>query len=288
MKYYDNYDYEEAYKKQCNNLEEWEIEKLMKEGRISCLYRTTTTKSKNIHSGKVFLETQIYPTFKTPKEVPKTKKKRETKPSQRNLNDINARRHLVRLLNINFTDGDIWATFGWNDDQMPKTEEEAKRQISNFVKRINYRRKKKGEENIRYIYVLAFDGYVRPHFHIVMTGQGIDRDELEQLWGKCDRPNTRRIKSDKDFMLCGMATYMGRNPHGKKRWCPSKNLKKPDKPTRSYKKFTKRKVEKMVKDHDKIKSQMEQAYPGYRFLDAEVKYNGINAAFYIYARMTRD
>ena len=36
-----------------------------------------------------------------------------------------------------------------------------------------------------------------------------------------------------------------------------------------------------------IKSQMEKAYPGFEFLDAEVKYNGINAAFYIYARMVK-
>lgn len=42
--------------------------------------------------------------------------------------------------------------------------------------------KKKRTGNIKYIYVLAFDGYVRPHFHILMTGDGMDRDELESLW----------------------------------------------------------------------------------------------------------
>ena len=38
----------------------------------------------------------------------------------------------------------------------------------------------------------------------------------------------------------------------------------------------------------RLKEQMEKAYPGFRYLDAEVKYNGINAAFYIYARMVRN
>ena len=33
---------------------------------------------------------------------------------------------------------------------------------------------------------------------------------------------------------------------------------------------------------------MENAYPGYKFIDAEIKYNGVNAAFYIYARMVRN
>ena len=44
-RFYDNYDYEEAYQKQCEKLEEWELEKLMKDGKVACLYRTTTTKS---------------------------------------------------------------------------------------------------------------------------------------------------------------------------------------------------------------------------------------------------
>lgn len=47
--------------------------------------------------------------------------------------------------------------------------------------------KKNGQKNIKYIYILAFDGKVRPHFHILMTGEGVDRDELEDMWKKCDR-----------------------------------------------------------------------------------------------------
>lgn len=53
-------------------------------------------------------------------------------------------------------------------------------------------------------------------------------------------------------------------------------------------KIQKSQVERMVKNFDTLKKQLEKAYPGYEFLDAEVKYNGINAAFYIYARMVRN
>ena len=236
-KLYDDYDYEEAYQKQCDTLEEWELEKLLKDGKVGCLYRTTTTKAENIQNGTVLLESQVYPAFKDKKDMPVTAKKRETRPSQRNLNDKNARRYLIRLANINFGKGDIWATFGWNDDCLPGDEERARKDITNFIKRINRRRKKDGLDNAKYIYILAFDGYKRPHFHILLSGDGMDRDELEELWGKCDRPNTRRIKPDDDFLITGLATYISQNPHGTKRWCPSKNLKKPDKPTRSYSKF---------------------------------------------------
>ena len=287
-KHYDNYDYEEAYSKQCSTLEEWELEQLLKEKKVKCLYRTSTTKSQNIKSGTTLLEAQIYPSFNKPEEMPQTKKKGETKPSQKNLNDKNARRYLIRLVNINFGKGDIWGTFGWDKEHIPENIKKAQRDIKNFIRKINRRRKKEGKENIKYIYVLALDDYTRPHFHILMSGDGIDRDELEQLWDKCKRYNTRRIKPDDDFLITGLATYISNNPNGSKRWCASKNLKKPQEPKKSYSKFKKSKVERMAKDYETLKTELEKSYAGFKFLDAEIKYNGINAAFYIYARMVRN
>lgn len=285
-RYYDNYDYEEAYKEQCRKLEEAELERFLKEGWTNCLYRTSTYKSTNVKDNTTLLESMVYPSFKAKADMPKTKKKRETSPSQTNLNDKNARRYLIRLANINFGKGDIWATFGWNDELLPGTYEEAKKDVVNFIRRINRKRKKLGLENAKYIYIIAFEEYTRPHFHLLISG-GIDRDELEKMWGKCDRPNTRNIAPDENFLLTGLATYITQNPHGTKRWCPSKNLKKPDEPKRSYSKFSKSKVEKMAFDFETLKAEMEKAYPGYTFLDAEAKHNTVNAAFYIYARMVK-
>lgn len=286
-KTYDNYDYEEAYQKQIDTLEEWELERLMQTGKVNCLYRTTTIKSRNEKSGAEMLESMVYPSFPNREDVPKTAKKRETGQAQKNLNDKNARRYLIRLANINFSKGDIWATFGWDDDNMPEDEERAEKDIKNFIARINYRRRKAGLENAKYIYIPAIDGYARPHFHILISGDGMDRDELEDLWTKCERKNTRRVKPDDDFLITGIATYITQNPHGTKRWRSSKNLKKPDAPTRSYRKFSRKKVNSMVRDFEELKAQMEKAYPGFKFLDAEVKYNDKVAAFYIYARMIK-
>lgn len=286
-KTYDNYDYEEAYQKQIDTLEEWELERLMQTGKVNCLYRTTTIKSRNEKSGAEMLESMVYPSFPNREDVPKTAKKRETGQAQKNLNDKNARRYLIRLANINFSKGDIWATFGWDDDNMPEDEERAEKDIKNFIARINYRRRKAGLENAKYIYIPAIDGYARPHFHILISGDGMDRDELEDLWTKCERKNTRRVKPDDDFLITGIATYITQNPHGTKRWRSSKNLKKPDAPTRSYRKFSRKKVNGMVRDFEELKAQMEKAYPGFKFLDAEVKYNDKVATFYIYARMIK-
>ena len=132
-RYYDDYDLEEAYKEQADKLQEWELERLVEEGRVPCLYRTTTIKSRNKENGKELLESQVYPSFPKREDMPKTKRRRETKPSQKNLNDRNSKRYLMRLACINFGKGDIWATFGWNDSCMPKDMEAARRDIKNFI-----------------------------------------------------------------------------------------------------------------------------------------------------------
>ena len=41
-------DYEEQWKEQQEKLKEWELERLLKEGKVESLYRTTTTKAKNL------------------------------------------------------------------------------------------------------------------------------------------------------------------------------------------------------------------------------------------------
>ena len=75
MKHYDNYDYESAFNQQADKLKEWEIEKLISEQRVSCLYRTTTNRSKNLVSGDELLESQVYPSFLRRGDMPATLKK---------------------------------------------------------------------------------------------------------------------------------------------------------------------------------------------------------------------
>lgn len=197
---------------------------------MESLYRTTTTKAKNLQSGSELLEAQIYPSFCHKADVPHTKKGRESKPSQKNLNDKNSRRYFIRLANINFGENDLWCTFTWDKEHIPADEAAADRDIANFIRKINYRQKKAGRENIKYLIIPVVDGAEHPHVHIIMTGQGINRDELEGLWTKGERSNTRRIKPDKDFLLSGVATYMMNNRKGKRKWRGSKNLVKPKEP----------------------------------------------------------
>lgn len=196
-------DYEEQWKEQQEKLKEWELERLLKEGKVESLYRTTTTKAKNLQSGSELLEAQIYPSFCHKADVPHTKKGRESKPSQKNLNDKNSRRYFIRLANINFGENDLWCTFTWDKEHIPADEAAADRDIANFIRKINYRQKKAGRENIKYFNYSSGRRSrtpTRPHYH---DRAGDKPGRIRRIVDKRGKIQHPPHKPDKDFPSFG-------------------------------------------------------------------------------------
>lgn len=282
-KYFTDYDFEEAYQKQIDNLQQAEIERLMK-SRKGIAYQTKTTKAGNQ------LEADIYPAFGNRQDAPRTKRGNKSRHAQKNLNDKRAKRYLNNLISANFGKGDIWATFTYDEEHLPESPEDADRIFANYIRRINRRRRKAGKDNAKYIVVTEWsddeEKGIRCHHHVIIDGSN-DRDELENLWRQGSRNHTRRIDPDPDTHAAGIANYITKDPHGRKRWRASKNLKKPI-VTKSYSRFGKRTAERMATNRGYLEERITKAYPGYKFIDAEVKINDINGGFYIYARLRRD
>lgn len=280
---YDDYDYEEAYNKQRLALEEWEAEQIAKQGK-GAAYRTTTTEA-----GKQ-IEVDIYPSFSSRNDMPRTKRKRESRPSQKNLNEKRSRRYLNNLAAANFGKGDLWGTFTYRAGEEPKSVEDAERIFANFIKRVNRRRKKQGKGNLKYIYVTEWSDDpkkgIRVHHHMIFSGD-CDRDEIEKLWYCGDRTETKRLAPDPDTHITGLVNYIAKDPKGCKRWKSSRGLKKPT-VTRSYSKFGKNKVRNMAFDRVLLETELKKKYKNARFIDASVFVNEVNGGFYIYARMVRD
>lgn len=283
-RFFDDYDFEDAYQKQIEDMEQSEYDRLIREKRIRGKYQTKTTKAGDQ------LEADIYPIFQDKNDAPRGQKKNPTRQSVKNLNDKRARRYLNNLVNANFGRGDLWCTFTYDADHLPQDPNQADRIFRNFIRRINRRRKKRNLDNVKYICVTEYtddeDKGIRCHHHVIMSGD-YDRDELEELWGQGRRNHTRRIDPDPDTHCAGIVNYISKDPKGRKRWKCSKNLIKPT-ITKSISKFGKRTAERMATDRAYLEERIQKAYPGYRFIDAEVKINDINGGFYIYARMTRD
>lgn len=273
MKHYINYDYENTY---TEHAEDGRVKRLLEKGEIKSVYATKTIKS-----GKYF-EVEIYPEF-TRKEAEAAGIKKGSSKAQKNLNDKNARKRLKRLINSNFTNSDYWITFTYDSEHMPQTIEQAQQDMKNYIRRVNYRRKKKELESAKYIYITEQGSKNKRIHHHLIIENGIDADTLEKLWKKGRRNNIRRIAEDENG-LTGLSNYLSKDPQGRKRWCSSNNLKKP-KESKSYSVFKFRRIRKMIENQNIIQDELERTYKGRRLLNFEVRYNKYNGRFYIYAEM---
>lgn len=292
---YVEYDYEEAYQKQLENLEEDIVKRMMEGKKVKYVYAT-----KEIRSGEQ-LEVEIYPEFtrKRQSEIPEEGRRKKDRQAQRNLNEKNSRKQCERTINENFTDDDIWATFTYTQENTPASMKVAQKNMQNYIRRMNYQRKKRGLPNARYVYVTEYGDKGRWHHHIVLDGD-IDIDTVEKLWTMGKRNQVRRLEKDENGLV-GMAKYITK-PKGKgkgkgkeqeegkhqKTWTPSKGLKKPKEDKNHYK--TKQShVDKMVNGTLKVEDHLKKWYAeeGYEFTEAEIRHNKWNGQYYIYARMRK-
>ncbi len=236
-------------------------------------------------------EVEIYPISLKEKNKSRKAKMKESLPKQKNLNDKNARKHLIRLANTNFTDQDLGVHLTYTNKTLPKTEAEARADVVNYIRRVKHYRKKNGLPPLKYLGVTEFSEpdkedkrdkrkKVRMHHHLFMSG--MDRDTLEKLWGK-GRANADRLQED-EFGYTSLANYIAKDPKGNRRWIQSKNLSQPNYRPPNDSKYNKRKVINLARNCDD-REIFEKAYPGYRYLDCEVKVNDETDAIYLYIRM---
>lgn len=249
------------------------------------------TRRKEIHCGKNYLEIDVYPYTERQGDAVKKrrgKRQRVTSPKQRNLNDKNARRYLTQLANTNFDESGYHITATYSPKYLPQSIEDAGREIRNYLRRVEERRKKAGLEPLKYILVTECktdkggEKPVRIHHHILMNG-GLPRETLESIWSRPRRKGQKQgerlgfINADKlqpqDNGLEALCAYLTKNPNGKKRWSSSKNLEHPWFTTNDSE-FSRRKVEKIAKAPPDG-SIWEKRYHGFRVVDYKAEFNEI-------------
>ena len=249
--------------------------------------------TKEIRSGNQ-LEVEIYPEFgRGQRHLIPPQARKKTRRAQKNLNEKNSRKQCERVINENFGDRDIWATFTYTKENVPASMEEARRNMQNFIRRVNRWRRKHGLPNARYVYVTERSPSGRWHHHIVIDGD-MDMDTLEELWQLGRRNQVRRLSKDENG-LSGMAHYLTKEskqkknaPKGLKSWVASKGLKQPRERVNHYK-FKRRDIREMVRDANTVQPMMKKWYgsEGYIFTSAQIRYNDFNGRFYIYARLRK-
>lgn len=270
-------------------LQEQEIEKKLKSNNIVGIKR------KLIISGSI-VEVEIFPVWDT-KNTNRGKKSGPTKAEQRAVNTRNAIKRVVRLINANFTEKDMWITVGYKGGTEPDSYERCKKDIKNYIERLRTVCRNNSWEDIKYIYTIEKHKNGKYHAHIVMNFP--DRDMAEKKWGHGKYPQARRLKPD-DFGLEGMAKYIAKNIEDKMSldadeegirrnsygW--SLNLKKPV-IHESYTAIKKKKVEKIAKDESLREEYFNthRDYKKYKYLTSQVTYSPYTDGCYIYAKFKR-
>ncbi len=258
-------------------------------------------REKKIYCGVDYLEVDIIPRTEEKERSPgkRSKKEKISAPKQKNLNDKNAKRYFVQLVNSNFGKGDIHITATYAPETLPATAEEAEKEAANYLRRISYRMKKEGLPPLKYILVTECkykkqdEQPVRIHHHIILNG-GLDRDVLESLWSRRKKKgekqgemigfvNADRLQPD-EYGLEALCRYLTKDPQGKKRWSSSQNLVKPWSRTND-RKYSRRQVQQAAKLADD-RQFWEKKYPGYALTECKPEYSDYNG-WSIYLKMHR-
>lgn len=274
-------------------------------------------RTKSFRAGDT-IEIECSPIVYIPDGARRERRTRQTSKSQLILNRRKAEDRFRRLCEANFGPGD-WVAhptydygfvdrgFSNNRDTIraieaagyPTNDDEAKRIISNFFRRLRDRVKRKGGDPkaFKYIYVVEAtriprDGDIDPlppryHYHMIFSGMDglITINDINELW-QYGYSKAQPV-DDRFNGLEGLSNYFVKQRRGKRKWASSKNLKQPEVRV-SDRKISRRRAAMIAQDvQHNGREILEALYPGYSCERVEVKYSDFVAGAYIYARLRR-
>lgn len=274
------------------------------------------TSTRTIRAGDS-LEVECFPIIHVSQDARREARRRASTKAQENLNLKNARKHIRRLMEKNFTSADyvLHPTFNygfvdrafanmeaerraWEESGFPMNDDDTRRIMKNFIARIRRLIKRKGGNpaDFKYIYVIEttkeprdsdFNALpARYHYHMVISSLGIlTPEDLASLWGY---GYTKAEPLDFRFNgLEGLSKYITKQRRFTRRWARSKNLQEPDVRV-SSRKVSRRRAAQIAADvQANAREIFEKIYPGYALEEAEVKYSDFVAGAYIYARLRK-
>lgn len=183
-----------------------------------------------------------------------------------------AARTFLQKVHTNFTANDMYLTLTYDLMHRPEDTKAAKRDFHNFIRRINRRRKKLGLKPVQYMGTLERKGE-NYHFHMIISG-GLDRDELENIWGK-GLSNASRLRINDQELMQKLCKYILKEARDKEKYentyiC-SRNLKNPVVKKNDWA-FSHKKLNELAGMTD-CREIWEAMYPKYEFIEAMSTYN---------------
>lgn len=278
-------------------------------------------RTRTIRAGET-IEVECYPLTKVGAAARNAwEGRKRQRACQEALNRRNAEKKLRRYIEHNFTPTDWVLTLTWDygaidrtamsardadkawyDMGLPVDEDDARRSLANYLRRIKTRMRRAGENpgTLKYIYVLEItnqrsDGFNHYHFHMVIHAPGLTDLQLKALWpaGFC-RTDRLSLRSEGAARLANYMTKQHTTEaltnEGKRlrRWGHSKNLADPVE-TVSDRKVSRRRAAAIAVDvQNNGRAIFEAIYTGYRCVENPVvRFSDFVGGAYIYARLRK-
>lgn len=259
---------------------------------MRCKYREVRTECGD------FLDVDIFPVMTSGK--PSKKRGKKYKPTSETMKRYNQRKRetrLERLILTNFGDNGVFFNPSWSDSYLPSSEEDAKRFVNNFFRRLKTFRKRNGLPDLKYIYKLERGKRSgRLHAHMILNCSDMPLGKLDEIWGKGYCFSSKVCCDDEGCK--GLSDYFckEKKPEPKEdddlgqdisyAWISSRNLDKPKERKRDGR-IPKRQAVELCNLGEDAKREYEKLYPGYDFAKARCLYNEVNGGWYIQARMRK-
>ena len=262
------------------------------------------------------LEVACHPIVHISAEAKREAKRRRTTPAMAKINARNTERHMMRLIEANFTTEAVVVTGtypyptedyamcnlrelaeAYNARKLPWEMERVRMDVRNWLARLRRIVLKAGgcPRDFRWI-VRIEEGKDQPapgipsrfHFHAVVEGPGLDSMVVKALWE--DKHGTARTDALglKDDGAARLARYFNKQKSGGRWWSHSRNLKIVE-PTVSDRKMSRRRLAAIAAEvRVNGREIFEKLYPGFKVVELpEVRYSDYVAGAYIYCRMRR-
>ena len=248
-------------------------------------------RQKTYHCGPInkkseYIEVDVFEYTETTRRA---RRKREllSPPKQQNLNDKNARRYFSLLVKSNYAAGDYIVLLTYEDN--PESIEAAEHRVELFLRRLRTIYKKAGIEKVDYIFVTEIGKRGKKiHHHVLLKNVGISRDVIEDCWTRKEQgfANCRKIQANEKGIE-QLASYLQKEPAGKKRWKNSKGLVRPWLSV-SDDKYSRRKIDKLAQmppDCEAVRDHWERQFSGYVLYECQHAFNQVTAQWSIYLKM---
>ena len=230
-----------------------------------------------------YMDVMIYPVYT--KKPCRRKKAKPTSEVQQKLKEIYAEEKLIRIANANFTPRDYKVELTYSSEHLPQSDEDADRELTNFLRRVKRYRKQRGLSELKYIAVTEKGSRSgRYHHHLIMSGD-VDLFDLVSLWGKGIVGSDLLIFDENGianlvkYMMKQLKDFIG------KKYKRSRNMIVPEAKKRDNR-FSKRMIVELAKDTEN-RAEYEKLYEGYHLAKADAIFNDVNGGVFLRMRYYR-